>query len=84
MDIYVVYKFSKHWTINVEFCVHKLNYRYFGNPVMHGHADMADFRKEKGFMDIYVLFKFSKHRVINRSSSVFTSSIIQICLFQGL
>jgi len=53
-----------------------MNYRYFGNPVMH----MADFQKEKGFMDIYVLFKFIKHRVINRCCSVFTSSIIEICL----
>jgi len=82
MDIYVLYKFSKHQTIYGEYCVHKLNYRYFGNPVMHGQIWLI-FEKEKGFMDIYNLFKFSKHRLINRCSSVFTSSIIEICLFQG-
>jgi len=48
MDIYVLYKFSKHRTINGEYmyCVHKLNYRFFDNPVMHGQIWLFFERKK--------------------------------------
>jgi len=46
VDIYVLHKLSKHRTINGEYCVYKLNYRYFGNPVMHGQIWLIFERKK--------------------------------------